>query len=251
MVFKGFTDENGNVIPVQGAGIVYNEEKNSLALGKDTVATGQDQFVFGRQNIPDTTKAEIVGGGSQLFTFKRKGTSGYPDTIIFENVKLIRIGTSSDLVEFLLQHNALSNYLLYDGSLKMAADTEIMFYPELTNHYSFYLIAGEGDGSESPIIAVVDNPEVGDYVYSVSGITSKSYSQGETPNDEIKSILFQNINLFISYIGSEKSGNIRTLDWEGTQWNAGDITCDDGNGITISMRDLLRRIAALETAANS
>lgn len=58
-------DENGVEHLVQGAGTVYNEEHNSLAFGKGTSAIGQDQFVFGKYNIPDTDKAEIVGGGTE------------------------------------------------------------------------------------------------------------------------------------------------------------------------------------------
>ena len=42
--------------------------------------------------------------------------------------------------------------------------------------------------------------------------------------------------------------NIRTLDWDGTQWNAGDLTCTAVDGTTISVRDLLERIKNLEAS---
>lgn len=64
-IIKSFTDENGQEVLVQGAGTDYNPELNSLAIGEGTVAVGEDQFVFGRYNTPEIDKVEIVGSGYQ------------------------------------------------------------------------------------------------------------------------------------------------------------------------------------------
>ena len=55
----------------------------------------------------------------------------------------------------------------------------------------------------------------------------------------------------VSFISISDNKNIRTLDWQVNQWNAGDITCDDGNGNTISLRALAQQIASLSTATTS
>lgn len=64
-IIKSFTDENGQEVLIQGAGTDYNPELNSLAIGEGTVAVGEDQFVFGRYNTSETDKVEIVGAGYQ------------------------------------------------------------------------------------------------------------------------------------------------------------------------------------------
>ena len=63
----------------------------------------------------------------------------------------------------------------------------------------------------------------------------------------------QSIDIFSHFtaegdLNYDGGSNIRTLDWDGTQWNAGDLTCTAVDGTTISVRDLLERIKILEAA---
>lgn len=63
-IIKGFTDKAGNRVQVEGAGTDYNESNNSVAIGSETTAVGENQFVFGRRNAPAANKVEVVGGGA-------------------------------------------------------------------------------------------------------------------------------------------------------------------------------------------
>jgi hypothetical protein len=247
MIFEGFTDPNGNLIPIQGAGILYNEEKNSIALGKDTVATGQDQFVFGRKNIEDPNKVEVVGGGllinsSYKFTYWET-TTGYSH-IIFKigdtkadleyylskrfNRPIAINGWSNDIKGVFLDHNSsfLALYFDVSNSEWTAGDTTL---------YLAY-----SNGSVPNVIQFEDATE-----YSIIASTSAGSAPGDTYMEMYK------LYYAPEYIKNATlvPANLRTLDWQGNQWNAGDITCDDGKGNTISMRDLLSRIATLEAAA--
>lgn len=249
MVFKGFTDENGNVIPVQGAGTVYNEEKNSLALGKDTSAIGYDQFVFGRGNVENSDKVEIVGGGMG---------------VMFELLQRINIG-----YEFPYEIPNFSDgvrlFKKWGNTLAEArANTAISYKPSKTIlNIDLGIVVEQGQPSisinESDIAFVLCEylpPEVviggleRMHIICKDGFWYKTEGVINHEGGRANEITFQKFNKLHNIKNVTNLKNIRTLDWEGTQWNAGDITCDDGNGNTISMRDLLSRIAALEAAVN-
>jgi hypothetical protein len=247
MIFTGFTDVNGNVIPVQGAGTVYNEEKNSLALGKDTVAIGQDQLVFGRKNVQDANKVEVVGGGAIGSTWR--------DVLVNMAVN-----------ESIIIHDPHTSISIYESSeemegnvvfTKIASGGKTAIETALTQHFgetikfdSFYSDSKYSEGN-------VFKCSVNNLIYVITADDtwahkSSLYHYVFNLRSGVKTITAVNIAVSVDNSldrNATSSLNIRTLDWQGNQWNAGDITCDDGNGNTISMRDLLSRIATLEAAA--
>lgn len=413
MVFKGFTDVNGNVIPVQGAGMVYNEEKNSLALGTGTSAIGQDQFVFGHKNVPS---GEVLSVGAKLKfkptnsndtleltvtanLFSKKSASDYLieqglSTVngfflpTGENVNSYIIGTSSLDGEtnyyVALLYKSISEYNTNDAFwLDKVTSSAVINYNQflfvehtgtirnslvetvggayynngdivnivvdayerkarkeiflgrtpqevistfkslscITDASSFQFRVGTGAQVQEDILArygdtikgyvltisanyrqisgvyKIDvggriNAIISSYTDSIDGVvqypvldsaanvfteyitdglssdaailealnTAINTTHGYNPNVEVIALYSDarsaNVNILQGVTLETWSRivngfNIRTLDWQGNQWNAGDITCDDGNGNTISMRDLLSRIATLEAAAQS
>lgn len=292
MKFTGLTDPDGNVIPVQGAGTVYDEEKNSLALGRETVATGQDQLVFGRKNVKDATKAELVGGGSFgtytpgdvieeaqsdrnegamiyaghsldelrqylhdtygiaqediVIDSVQKTVGGYDANHVYKTFNVPNVSEYSkvafvvmDMPNAEVEGSGYLNIYGYD------LDRDIIFQPgsELQGHFYYVTVdeerqfteqgAGYFQAGAATLWGCVGNPALGMAWFSTAGNFYKSFQKLKAD------------------MGAK---NIRTLDWEGNEELAGsfhadgDITCDDGSGNTISMRDLLSRIATLEAA---
>ena len=240
MIFKGLQDENGNIIPVQGAGTVYNEEKNSLALGKDTMAIGQDQLVFGRKNVAEASMVEVVGGGVKVVIEGTVHISDYNDDKQRHARMVFSVPVDRNVYDFDSDTEVptgTKNFAKFDSKMAHIAKIESVEIEDgLEDLYDFFYIGG-------PNAYISGGHNYGDYWYFL-------YSPKETPTQTHLGDQFDPIRGYtLSYMSASTAKNIRTLGWDGTQWNAGDITCDDGEGNTISMRDLLSRIATLEAAA--
>lgn len=242
MVFKGFKDENGNVIPVQGAGTVYNEEKNSLALGDGTKASGKDQFVFGRNNVEDMEDAfaEIVGGGS---TVQKTGfVVGDKATVAITTGNPRRPVENTLVIEYLgLRANNVVPAML--DLTSWATDPEDISSLEADYGEDYYKIK---------------------HVWSIVSATSGSYAYFLGPDLALDAQGGSNCWLFTSDAGSGmdcytkevtiESGttraNIRTLDWEGNEKLAGSLTV--GTGITIGETSLSQaELIALKALLNT
>lgn len=210
MIFKGFTDENGNVIPVQGAGTVYNEEKNSLALGKETVATGQDQFVFGRSNVADANKVEVVGGGNGGAVDKIILTYGEPS----QQFTLTRIGTSLDINEVNSKASSLMRRPTVFGYKNWT--------PGESDILVFYFWDRENDGD-----GTYENYP---FFIFLNGKVTRSTEKGMSDNNHRYWVYEPSVTpTSVEEIIAKK--NIRTLDWEGNEELAGSLTV--GTGITV------------------
>lgn len=186
MIFKGFTDEYGNVIPVQGAGTVYNEELNSLALGKDTVAIGKNQLVFGRGNVEDANKVEIVGGQKydstpvalsyiQIFDSLKIGDSYTIDDPCNRNVIAMhgwagkdtvsciftKIATTETELDAYIETNLIPGKKIYAGSdYKKSMDK--LFKKEDGSLNGFSVLSTFSDGTESTDIYVTGRATISD-----------------------------------------------------------------------------------------
>lgn len=254
MIFTGLKDENGNIIPVQGAGTVYNEEKNSLALGKGTSAIGQDQLVFGRYNEEDADKAEIVGSSIEVesdtyYTYLELLTALQIDDSLEVNdpwnaikmiipanhqehpISAVFVKKASNFQDMLTVLTAAEGKkVIYTNSewpdyrknsvnlfrVSLSFETEsaetMWIISESTGRYFYIYFNNRGGGTQRLIF-------LGEMEY-----TDKALNRSST----VKKIEFQKTN-------------IRTLDWQGNQWNAGDVTCDDGEGNIISLREVASR----------
>lgn len=224
MVYKGLLDENGVVCPVQGAGTTYNEELNSLAIGKGTSAIGVDQFVFGRSNKEDSNKVEIVGGGtfidipilditSALIVEKNEHSTEYYIGGGFDAINDFLLGKQAKLeVEELPLDYTISDIWLYN-----------------MREYDGY-IRGYGLVMKDGVTLSGNNIS-----YKPWGSDNKRYENNVT--------IFHRFTVGkkIEKINSIVPRSIRTLDWDGNQWNAGDLTCDDGEGNVISLRELAKK----------
>ena len=235
MVFKGFKDENGNVIPVQGAGTVYNEEKNSLALGKETVAIGQDQLVFGRYNEEGANKAEIVGGGNNNTEYQKGEranialTDGDPNNPIKNNISVEYFGDEDYFI---------ANY-------NFSADTRV------TNPESIIRSLQTSSGSYH-VWKVLDNTSLLFFLTNTNELPKAktiNVDKSWTIMEDSYGVTTWNHCYIVS---SEKQiyKNIRTLDWQGNEKLAGSLTV--GTGITIGETSLSEaQLIALKALLNS
>ena len=252
MVFKGFTDENGNVIPVQGAGTVYNEELNSLALGKGTSAIGKDQLVFGRYNEEDANKAEIVGGGSVesgtrtittvseiIMAISKMAIES--DCTIAANrlatpIDVIKVGdTIEEVIAWMRSKGASITELTING----ISESNVLAY--FVNDISY-----SGDNIEIQILQnlwlVSKNNELvlPERNYRVVG--TRYTINGVSTIGTLVSVTAE--------MDAETKTNIRTLDWAGNEKLAGGLTV--GTGITIGGTSLSEaELIALKALLNS
>lgn len=256
-------DDNGGIKSIRKAsnnggfntltktnGITYNEELNSIAIGNETVVNGQNQFVFGRYNELDADKVEIVGGGEKNVKIGDKIILTIKDSVnqnsyYYSNVEATCIGNRAEAIEYIksLSYSDIDKITALGGSTQRdSIDDNFQIYG-IPDEATFFVINAEPVRFKSLLIAFLSKkPIEGDSVYHVTSMF------GDT------STLF-NITMgaktVVSFISISDNKNIRTLDWQGNQWNAGDITCDDGNGNTISLRALAQQIASLSTATTS
>lgn len=262
LIAKGLQDRLGRIFQIQAAGMKYNQSLNSVALGSDTQATGKDQFVFGRANVTDDEKAEIVGGGiqsqgEQYYITEIKYTDGvqllhgvaYYDNMLKSPLKVVvrqiaiptayessgKYLAAYDIVEVVQQLEMNDQW--YDSlASAMSSGGGTVTREEARQYFRSFEDVYEGDkllrekyGSSSSYSWHIEALEVtsdGQYFRSKSG-DGHSGSGAYDPNFN-----------FVTYPTRK---NIRTLGWDGTQWNAGDVTCDDGEGHTISLREVASR----------
>lgn len=344
-------------------GITYYPNLNSVSVGDKTTATGQDQFVFGRKNEQDTTKAEIVGGGSNIIAYGPKvyaggisnsgggigsdfylslignkevllqtlkslgddleswsGKTSIPNTINCpEGMKFFHVdsvrepwdhgaqkifgfiedpktgsevyvitGSSSDNWTFGTYGKQLRSVYYFDVKENKNL-TDLGYVPYLTPGFLFYPQSTSKANSvvDTAILAVTKNVDEfntftgEDFSSIVSDISVYGeimmfcqlqtilsvpkccvlYYSHKTHDIRIKWLYseidvdypVQSIDIFSHFtaegdLNYDGGSNIRTLDWDGTQWNAGDLTCTAVDGTTISVRDLLARIKNLEAS---
>lgn len=252
MVFKGFTDENGNVIPVQGAGTVYNEEKNSLALGKDTSAVGQDQFVFGRSNVEDADKAEIVGGGSYLNALNGLEING---TFRIDNP------TSSDVIAFVtspysIEFTPVSAIFKKVANGKDAASAALVSMYDASSMKSTSLFntwaEGKTDIHAFEVTFVSENGTEASYdgLFLTDGIGNDYWVAYKLSIDYSGALNAQVISQQRVTGGLKHKFNIRTLDWAGNEKLACSLTV--GTGITIGETSLSEtELIALKALLNT
>lgn len=230
MIFTGLKSPKGEIIPVQAAGMIYNENVNSIALGHGTSAIGKDQFVFGRYNVEDANKAEIVGGGSVTadysseFDIVLKDMPGSMRNRVF-HLKAIRTNDS-----FSIKKSGNDVYKVTAIAEQIAAGTYSFVHNGQTVTNTEYFGAGDYIQVDSNALAEGAVVEL-DHKFAPlpgSGVGDDAWVSPSLVVDEIEAT------------GIARK-NIRTLEWDGTQWNAGDITCDDGNGNTISLREVASR----------
>lgn len=239
-------------------GITYNEELNSVSVGTKTSSKGQDQLVFGKYNAYDADKAEVVGGGFEGYVSDEYNPG---DDISYVTGKWVQIQTDTGLYyggntySQLREALYVSQSLEEDVTININQNDPYIYFATFfisckipqsyqTSKRSLRVLARDYNGVwyEATCLlngyqqlgpgGVINDITVGTFEPWENVIASAKQSAEATYQALAKEKIFQH--------------NIRTLDWEGTQWNAGDITCDDGNGNTISMRDLLSRIQALE-----
>lgn len=232
-IIKGFYDEQGNYVQVQGAGTQYNPELNSLALGKDTVVAGENQFVFGKCNLPETDKVEVVGGGYETI----------------ENVAKYKLGEEIlDFGKFQTEHNifyggvtleeckiALNNML----QIPVENITFVSNYitEDYWNNHTFFIISQQNASQGIRFSCNVFNPDSSKWKKVILHINYKQRTKLEDITDTsiitldpgLKEVydnaypfLDKIRNSMTSIVTNEK--NIRTLDWEGNQNLAGKLT---------------------------
>lgn len=241
-------------------GITYNEELNSVSVGTKTSSQGQDQLVFGKYNAYGADKVEVVGGG-----FEGQVSDEYNpgDDISYVTGKWVQIQTDTGLYyggntysqlrealyvsqsleeDVTININQNDSYIYFDTffiSCKIPQDFQ-------TSKRSLRVLARDYDGVWYEATCLLNGYQQLGPGGVINDITVGTFEPWENVIASAK----QKAEATYQALAKEKifQHNIRTLDWDGTQWNAGDITCDDGNGNTISMRDLLSRIQALENA---
>lgn len=239
-------------------GITYNEELNSVSVGTKTSSQGQDQLVFGKYNAYGADKVEVVGGG-----FEGQVSDEYNpgDDISYVTGKWVQIQTDTGLYyggntysqlrealyvsqsleeDVTININQNDSYIYFDTffiSCKIPQDFQ-------TSKRSLRVLARDYDGVWYEATCLLNGYQQLGPGGVINDITVGTFEPWENVIASAK----QKAEATYQALAKEKifQHNIRTLDWDGTQWNAGDITCDDGNGNTISMRDLLSRIQALE-----
>lgn len=262
LIAKGLQDRLGRTFQIQAAGMKYNQSLNSVALGSDTQATGKDQFVFGRANVTDDDKAEIVGGGiqsqgEQYYITEIKYTDGvqllhgvaYYDNMLKSPLKVVvrqiaiptayegsgKYLAAYDIVEVVQQLEMNDQWYdtlaraISSGSATATREEARRYFRSFEDVYEGDKLLREKYGSSSSYSWHIEALEVtsdGQYFRSKSG-DGHSGSGAYDPNFN-----------FVTYPTRK---NIRTLSWDGTQWNAGDVTCDDGKGNTISLREVASR----------
>lgn len=239
-------------------GITYNEELNSVSVGTKTSSNGQDQLVFGKYNAYGADKAEVVGGG-----FKGQVSDKYNpgDDISYVTGKWVQIQTDTDLYYGGNTYSQLREALYVSQSLEKDVTINInqndpyIYFDTFfisckipqdfqTSKRSLRVLARDYDGVWYEATCLLN----GYQQLGPGGVINDIIVGTFEPWENVIASAKQKAEATYQALAKEKifQHNIRTLDWEGTQWNAGDITCDDGNGNTISMRDLLSRIQALE-----
>lgn len=231
-IIKGFYDEQGNYVQVQGAGTQYNPELNSLALGEDTVVAGENQFVFGKCNLPEADKVEIVGGG-------------YKTTEITVKYKLGE--EILDFGKFQTEHNifyggvtleeckiALNNML----QIPVENITFVSNYvtEDYWNNHTFFIISQQNASGGTRFSCNVFNPDSSKWKRVVLYINYNQRTKLEDITDTSIITLdpdlveaYDNATPFLDkirnsmtfFVTNEK--NIRTLDWEGNQNLAGKL----------------------------
>lgn len=249
-IIKSFTDENGQEVLVQGAGTDYNPELNSLAIGEDTVAVGKDQFVFGKYNVPETDKVEVVGGGEiveQDYTKydlgeEIKGFGQYLST------KSIFYGGVT-VQEAKIALNVITNVPIENITLKSNYIAE-----EYWNTRTFFIITMSHRGTTQGVVGyhldlIAFNPEVnlwntaylhidGKWRFLPENITEDSYLNIQPSTAG----LYDNEIPFMDRVKEALTveilpKNIRTLDWEGNEVLAGELTSKKVNTKSVKWED--------------
>lgn len=218
-------------------GITYNEELNAISVGVKTAATGKDQFVFGRENKLSPDKAEIVGGGSIAYE-----SSQYTNVAGYTRVAY-KVGETKEDLEIYLSHILGYDFKMVDWNDDIKS---IYICPHTTRiDIIFNLTNTEmtvGDTISTCGTSIVETQSVAWHTTNPSWNVA-SVSGGAVPESNMESL-----KLYYTPAYQNSVKNIRTLDWDGTQWNAGDLTCTAVDGTTISVRNLLERIKNLEAS---
>ena len=242
-VAKGIKSQDGQTYLIEGAGSVYNEQLNSVAFGEETVAEGRNQFVFGRLNPGDSIHAEIVGGGK---------AGRVLNEITVESLQSVEVG---DIFKVKFNRSDWWNGSTFEVLAKSLSDFNSALEP--VGHHVGFGVRENGQVFESTTPAgftflfggrlQTDPSSWSLYcmVYVYRGVIYADHSvfvlQPASEGDTKKYLLNKDLLDNYALIGGEIVGmkkDIRTLGWDGTQWNAGDITCDDGEGGIISLREL-------------
>lgn len=218
-------------------GITYNTDLNAIAIGTKTSATGDDQLVFGRENKSDSTKAEIVGGGNTTYL-----SSSYRNTY-GTSIVAFKVGESKEDLEIYLSKLLGMDFKMIDWRDDIKSiyicphNTRIDIIFNITN-----TVMTVGDVILKSATSITENQSIALYTsdanWNVASLNTGAISQSYM--DKLK--------LYYTPAYQNSAKNIRTLDWDGTQWNAGDLTCTAVDGTTISVRDLLERIKNLEAS---
>lgn len=236
-IIKSFTDENGQEVLVQGAGTNYDVDLNSLAIGEGTVAAGEDQFVFGRYNIADSSKVEVVGGG---YTEQGQGQEQTDITEIMKTINSLEVGSEITLsphpismsgeTKLVKIGNTLEEALVYvkglfaeSGSLlksvTMESDTYsqedlcgFFTYPNVKTFYTSFTVWVVPDVFVNHVIAITKDGKM------LKGSTNSMSKYWVTLSDfyaiTIRKVISNEV--FVER-------NIRTLDWMGNEYIANSL----------------------------
>lgn len=249
-IIKSFTDENGQEVLVQGAGTVYNQELNSLAIGEGTRAIGENQFVCGRYNEPQIDKVEVVGGGETV-------EQDYTKYELGEEIKEFGQYLTSKsffyggvtIQEAKIALNVITNVPIENITLKSNFIAE-----EYWNTRTFFIITMSHYGSTQGVVGyhldlIAFNPEVnlwnsaslyidGKWRFLHKDITEDSY----ITLDQHLASMYDNEIPFMDRVKEAltveiSSKNIRTLDWEGNEVLAGELTSKKVNTQSVKWED--------------
>lgn len=241
----------------ENKGYTYNKDNNSFAIGTKTIASGNDQFVFGRNNIEDDSKVEIVGNSEtkeyeeeeykfDIEKIKKIGSR-------FE-IKLKR-GTTEYIHKGIVVANSIEDYIKY---LK----THPIYYPSgecyinletvNVNLEDFHTYGG--DNAEA--FAIFD-PRYQYDDFNFGCISEDSIMKWGNINLDERKIL--TLDELITENGAPevvtRQINIRTLDWNGNEEIEGNFTAKGGTitvgNTSITEAQLTQLLALLNTTKNT